>query len=143
MRLRLSAALVLCFLVLSCGRPVEPAHQASTVRVGIEDLGRTFDLRPGDRLMISLGDASSGAYAWEVAGYPEEVLDVVASDKDAAVFEFVATGEGNGRVQLTGRPRCGRSLTGSDDDIQCPVLGAGAGGAPLRLFVITVRVSAG
>jgi hypothetical protein len=145
MKPRLSATLLFLFLFLglSCGQAEEPAQQANIIQVGIEDLGGTFDLRPGDRLVISLREESSGAHSWEVAGYPEEVLDVVASDEDSARFEFVAAGEGGGPVQLTGRPTCQRGQTDSEGEIQCPLLGAGAGGAPFRLFVITVRVNAG
>jgi hypothetical protein len=138
---------VLIILGLSCGRVSEPGRPPDVVRVGLEHQGQTIGLKAGDRLVIGLGEESSSSvvYRWEVAGYPNEALDLISTDQDAGRFEFTAASEGGGEVQLTGRPRCGRGLTGSDDDIQCPVLGAGQGGAgaPVRLFVITVSVSAG
>jgi hypothetical protein len=138
---------VLIILGLSCGQASEPGGRPDVVSVGLEHLGQTITLKAGDRLVIGLGEepSPSGVYRWEVAGYPEEALDLVSTDQEAGRFEFTAAGEGRGQVQLTGHPRCGRGLTGSDDDIQCPVLGAGQGGAgaPVRLFVITVSVSAG
>lgn len=143
MKLRLFLT-VLVVLGLSCGTPSEPGGQPDVVRVGLEHQGKTIGLKAGDRLVISLGEESSSSvvYRWEVAGYPEEALDLISTDQDAGRFEFAAAGEGGGKVELTGRPRCGRGLTGSDDDIECPVLGAGQpGGAPVRLFVITVSVS--
>jgi hypothetical protein len=137
---------MLILLGLSCGQAADPGLPPEAVHVGIKDQGRTFSLKAGDRLVIGLGEESSSSvvYRWEVAGYPEGSLDLISTDQDAGRFEFTAVAEGGGPVQLSGHPRCGRGLTGSDDDIQCPVLGGGQGGAgaPVRLFVITVSISA-
>jgi hypothetical protein len=142
MKLRLAAAL-LVVLGLSCGRPAESGRQPDTVHVGIEQMGRAVGLKVGDRLVVSLGEEpSSVAYRWELVRYPEKALDLLSSDQEAGLFEFAATGEGGGRMELTGHPVCERGQTDSAGEIQCPLLGAGApGGVPFRLFVIDVRVS--
>jgi hypothetical protein len=132
---------VLVALGLSCGQAADPGVQPDAVRVGIEDQGRTFSLKAGGRLVIALGEESlSVVYRWDLVSYPEQPLDLVSSDEDAGRFEFTVTGEGRGSVRLAGHPRCGRGLTGSEDDVECPVLGAGPGGAPIRLFIIAVQV---
>lgn len=132
---------VLTLLGLSCGQAADPGVRPDAVHVGLEDQGRTFSLKAGDGLVVALGEESASVvYRWELVSYPEKPLDLVSSDEDAGRFEFTATGEGVGSVRLAGHPRCGRGLTGSEDDIECPVLGAGAGGAPIRLFIIAVQV---
>lgn len=144
MKLRLFLTL-LAVLGLSCGQPSGSGRQPDVVRVGLEDQGQTIRLNAGDRLEISLGEESSFSvvYRWELVSYPEPPLELVSGDEDAGSFEFTATGEGVGSVRLAGHPRCGRGLTGSEDDLECPVLGAGAGGAPIRLFIIAVWVDEG
>jgi hypothetical protein len=136
---------LLVVLGISCGQSASPGGQAETIQVGLDDMGRTIVLNAGDRLVVGLEETtSSAAYRWELTGYPEGALDLNSSDQDAGRFEFTATGEGDGPVRLTGRPVCERGQTDSAEKIQCPLLGAGGpGGAPFRLFVLTVRVSAG
>jgi hypothetical protein len=139
-----SAVLGLAILTSACGGVLTQARP-DVVRVGPEDSGRAFVLEVGDRLMIDLAaepaDPAAGVtYTWTVAGYPESALDLSSSDEEIGRFEFVATGGGEGGIELAGQPRCQSQLGTTDDDVECPVLGAGPGGAPVRLFAITVTV---
>jgi hypothetical protein len=131
----------------SCGSPTGAGGESALVQVGPDDAGQTFLLEAGDRLLIALGDPTSAvAFRWKLSGYPDEALSLSSSNEEAGRFEFVATAAGGGRVELAGSVRCERPLSGYGGGLQCPALGAGQGagaprGMPVRLFVVTVRVT--
>lgn len=140
-----AAVVCLGILAASCGG-VGTQAQPETVRVGPEDSGETFVLQTGDHLMVDLAGADADAgvtYTWTVAGYPEGALTLTSSDEEIGRFDFVAASEGEGSIELAGRPSCQSQLGTPDEDIECPVLGAGPGGAPVRLFAVTVTVRGG
>lgn len=134
-------------LAASCGRPAGVGGDPATVRVGPRDDGRTFVLEPGDRLVLTLSpDPAFRAIEWRLLSYPKEMLELISSDQEAGRFQFEARRSGEGEIRLSGRPGCEGPLPAAKAD-RCPLGGYGERGAaasgaiPVRLFLITVRVS--
>jgi inhibitor of cysteine peptidase len=98
-------------ILAGCGSSADPPP--ATVRVSETDAGRTIDLRPGERLVLTLESNVTTGFRWVVTRPPNaDVLTALGSDYveptttllgagGAEVWRFRAEGEGTTGFELT------------------------------------------
>jgi hypothetical protein len=82
------------------------------VTLRLRDDGRTVSLREGDELVLSLGSPGRSAApsgpgsGWTLTSYPENAVDLVASDAAAGTFRLRAVHTSSGRILASLRQPC-------------------------------------
>jgi hypothetical protein len=142
-RLALRWALVGTLVVLmgACGRTTAQSFHG-TVDIGQDDAGRTFQVRIGQLIVLTLGPVTSRSLSWKLLDYPRALLSLTSSDRGSGRFEFRAEMTGIGEVKAALIAACGpplpAAMAGSE---QCPVGAEPGVSVTLRRFTVTVRVT--
>jgi hypothetical protein len=141
------AAVLLVAGVAACGRASSErpgAPTTSTVTARLADNGDTVELRPGDRLVLSLGRQTPVRF-WALARFPRAVLSLRDHSRQRGLYVLRARTTGRGEVlayDLAGRDplSCDKRLGAR---ARCPLRAPGAKLAPGpgRVFRLTVVVS--
>jgi len=109
---KLAGGLILAVLLAACGGGGAPATAApsAAATITVADIGKTFDLRVGQIVGVSL-QATEGMEDWQLAQPNPAVLEPVANPAAAAaqgvtLRSFKAVAPGTAEISATERPVC-------------------------------------
>jgi hypothetical protein len=142
-------ALIGAFSILAaaCGAAGGDTGGASggrTVELDGSDTGRTVNLNPGDRLVISLAVPSPKTH-WVLGRFPEKALALTSRDQNGT-YEFAARRAGRGNILIVDFLRASdlldcRGRVGARPPALCPVSDeATLDALPPRAGVFTLTV---
>jgi hypothetical protein len=134
------ALLVAALLAAGCAGASQapeasPSSRTKTVTIALDRFSTTVTISEGDTLVVSPATVT-GPMEWTVVTTPPQIQPTPASEKPP--FRFLARHAGIGELRLTLGPHC-NPMADQSGGPKCP-LSAQAGGMPIRLYTVTVKV---